>query len=132
MVLTDFLLDTSAYSAYAAGNEAVALRVDRADHLVISTIVLGELRAGFASGSRKKQNEGELRSFLSSSRTRIVNIDEETAAAYASIHRELRLLGKPIPTNDIWIAASSLQHRLVLLTRDTHFLQVSSIVIDLV
>ena len=51
----------------------------------------------------------------------VLYADEQTTHYYASIYRQLRKQGTPIPTNDMWIAALVLQHSLVLLARDAHF-----------
>lgn len=73
-------------------------------------MVLGELRAGFLQGTRLTENLSELAQFLASPRVLVVPMDEETAERYAVILDSLRRADTPIPTNDIWIAASTMQH----------------------
>lgn len=47
--------------------------------------------------------------------------DEDTADHYARLFVQLKRAGKPLPDNDVWIAALCIQHRLALITRDKHF-----------
>src|SRR5262245_25964153 len=89
-----------------------------------SSIVLGELLSGFAVGTREEANRQELQQFLASERVHQLVIDAETAAQYAVVYRELRRRGRPIPTNDMWIAASALQHGFAVFSDDGHFYEV--------
>lgn len=114
-------LDTSAYSHFMRHRREVVEAVRAADEIRLSPIVLGELHSGFRHGNQQVQNEAELREFLASPRVRIIGVDEQTADCYAAIYVALRRAGKPIPTHDIWIAASAMQHGLVVLTTDAHF-----------
>ena len=84
-------------------------------------ISIGELLSGFKGGSRENENRKELAIFLDAPRVRILSIDEETAEFYAEILNNLRKVGRPIPTNDIWIGAVALQHGLKLYSKDHHF-----------
>ena len=95
------LLDTSAYSAFMRGNDAVRTILQGADEITLTPVVLGELYAGFARGRHRRKNERELRLFLSSPRVRVVTLDDETAERYAVIVNGLRTAGTPIPSNDI-------------------------------
>jgi predicted nucleic acid-binding protein len=124
------VLDTSAYSAFLRGNEAVARAVQEADEIVLTPIILGELYAGFLLGKHEKKNRSVLREFLASPRVKIRDIDEETSERYAAIFTYLRERGTPIPTNDIWIAASAMQHGLKLITTDTHYLKVPQVIVE--
>lgn len=114
-------LDTNAYVAFKRGATGVAEAIARAPSILMPVIVLGELRAGFAFGSRPEQNEAELIRFLGSTRVVVQPVDETVTLAYASIYRQLRRKGQPIPTNDLWIAACTLAGNAVLLTGDSHF-----------
>jgi len=122
------LMDTSAYAAFLRGDPGVKEAVQRADEIVFNPVVLGELKAGFLMGKNEKRNRAILRDFLSSSRTIIAEIDEETSERYAVIVQSLRMKGTPIPTNDLWIAASAMQHGLKILTTDKHYLEVPQII----
>jgi predicted nucleic acid-binding protein len=123
-------VDTSAYSAFMRGHAGVTQVLQEADDICVSPIVLGELRAGFLRGGRPAKNEQELKTFLSSPRVRVVAIEEETAVRYAAILNTLWEEGTPVPTNDIWIAASAMQHGLVLLTADAHFQRIRHVLVE--
>lgn len=120
-------LDTSAYSAFFRGDPAVRDLIQRADEIVLPPVVLGELLGGFRSGSRWAENRRLLDDFLSSRRVRVAAIDAETAERYSEILAHLRRQGRPIPTNDLWIAASAMQHGLRLVTTDAHFAHVPQV-----
>jgi tRNA(fMet)-specific endonuclease VapC len=104
--------------------------MQEADEIVLSVIVLGELKAGFRRGRHRERNENELAEFLASPRTRVLGLDEETADRYAVILDSLRSAGTPLPTNDGWIAASAMEHGLRVLTTDHHFRKIPQIVVD--
>ena len=129
--MSRILLDSSAYSAYMEGHPALQEPVQRAAGVHLNAVVLGELLAGFKKGSRTRQNEERLRRFVAASRVRVMYVDEETAVPYAAIKDYLRRAGTPIPTNDVWIAATAFQHGLRLQTLDAHFLRVPQIIVDL-
>ena len=123
------LLDTNAYSAFKQGDADVLEIIQRADLIGISTIVLGELTAGFAAGSKHKVNLNELHLFLDTPRIAIFPVDEVTATYYARVYANLRQKCKPIPTNDLWIAATALQQGCKLCSFDAHFKSVENLVI---
>ena len=124
------LLDTSAYSALLRGDARIQRCVQEADELFVNPIVLGELKAGFARGRHRKKNERELASFLASSRVSVIPLDEETSERYAVILVSLRSAGTPIPTNDVWIAASAMQYGLQVVTLDRHFQKVPQVLVE--
>jgi predicted nucleic acid-binding protein len=126
------MLDTSAYSAFLKGNGEVAQSLREADEIYLNPIVLGELYAGFARGGREKKNREILREFLDSPRVQVAAIDEETAERYTAIITHLWQKGTPIPTNDLWIAATAMQHGLKLITTDSHYKSVQQIIIEYV
>lgn len=123
------MLDTSAYAAFKRGNESVIEEIRRARKIIIPLIVLGELLAGFDAGNRSAQNRVELEAFMDSKRVELVPIVAATAERYAHIYIHLRKSGKPIPTNDLWIAASAMEHGAELLTADQHFMHVPQILV---
>jgi predicted nucleic acid-binding protein len=125
------LLDTSAYSAFLRGHEGIRHSVQRASEILLTPVVLGELRAGFRQGTRRERNEELLREFLSSPRMRVVPVDDETSDRYAEIVALLRRQGRPIPTNDIWIAASAMQYGSYLVTTDPHFEAVPQVIAEI-
>jgi predicted nucleic acid-binding protein len=126
------LLDTSAYSAFMRGNTKVRDILQLADTIYFNPIVLGELQSGFRRGRKKKENETLLEQFLESPRVHSVSIDEGTSERYAVIRNSLWKSGTPIPTNDIWIAATAMQHGFVVITTDPHYRRVSQILVEIV
>jgi len=124
-------LDTSAYSAFKRGHPGVVAHLRRAREILLPSIVLGELLAGFEAGSRSRRNREELRLFVESPRVRLVSVGEATAERYALIYASLRAAGRPLPTNDLWIAASAMEHGAALVTLDRDFAQVSQILVAL-
>ena len=115
------LLDTNAYTAFMLGAAEVIEVIAHADQLFLTPIVLGELLGGFAAGTREPKNRAELARFLDSPRVEVLGVTAQTADSYALVYAGLRRKGQPIPTNDLWIAASALEHGAALLTRDAHF-----------
>ena len=124
------LLDTSAYSAFMRGNGKVKSIIQEALEIHLSPVVLGELKAGFRRGRHRRKNEAELETFMSSPRVSVPEIDEETADGYAEILNDLKEAGTPIPTNDLWIAASAMQHGIRVVTSDAHFKNVRRILVE--
>lgn len=128
--MTRVLLDTSGYSAFLRGHPEIKISVRQAEEIYVNPVVLGELRAGFLRGGRLRKNESELGVFLASPRVGVVDVDEETADRYAQILDSLWRAGTPIPTNDIWISASAMQHGLRLVTTDAHYKRVAQVLVD--
>ena len=127
MVIKSILLDTNAYTAFKRNqNEAVAI-LKNVDIIAINSIIIGELLGGFALGNKTERNRYELNQFLESTRVQILPVDTETSEYYAMIYSQLRRKGKPIPTNDIWIAATAMQHNLVLFTYDSDFQNIDNL-----
>jgi tRNA(fMet)-specific endonuclease VapC len=115
------LIDTNAYVAFKQGEKTILEVVQCAETLVISPIVLGELLSGFDCGTKSKKNRDELHQFLKSSRIKLLVINPDTANFYSQIYTSLKIKGKPIPTNDLWIAAQTLENGCVLCSYDKHF-----------
>ena len=124
------MLDTSAYSAYMRGNTEVRQALQEADEIYVNPVVLGELYVGFAHGGREKKNRDVLKEFLVSPRVQVAIIDEETSERYAVIITYLWSKGTPIPTNDLWIAATAMQFGLKLITTDSHYRDVPQIIVE--
>jgi len=121
------LLDTNAYVAFKRGDSEALAIIQRAPTIGISTIVLGELLAGFACGNCTARNRAELAAFLESSRVRVHPATETTADHCSTLFATLKAQGKPIPTNDLWIAATALEHGYAVYTRDRHFAQIDNL-----
>lgn len=121
------LLDTNAYTALLRGHVGVAGRVRQADQVLISTVVAGELLFGFRHGSRYEANRRELEEFLASPYVSLLGVTWVTAERFGRIAAALRRKGRPLPTNDIWIAAHALESGADLLSFDRHFAQVDGL-----
>ena len=115
------LLDSTAYSQLARGHPAVADIVRRSQEVVLSTVVVGELLYGYRYGSRTARNIRELDAFLANPYVTLVPVSRITADRYARIAAVLRAKGRPIPTNDIWIAAHAMETGTDLVSSDGHF-----------
>ena len=113
------ILDTNALSAAADNDAALAAILARAQELAIPVIVLGEYRHGIAQSRNRASYESWLSGLLND--CMVLDVNEPTTHYYAEISLELKRKGKPIPTNDIWIAALCRQHSLPLLSQDHHF-----------
>jgi len=114
-------IDANRYTDFARGDQGVLTVLEQAHTVYLPFVVLGELRAGFAVGTRGPANERQLRRFCVRSGVEILYADDDTTFHYADVYRQLRKQGTPIPTNDMWIAALVLQHNLTLVSRDAHF-----------
>lgn len=117
----NLLIDTNRYTDFVRGDPAAVQTVQGAAKIFIPFIVLAELRAGFAYGTRARQNEATLASVLQRPTVGVLFADSDTTHHYAALYAQLRRQGTPVPTNDLWIAALGIQHDLVLFSRDPHF-----------
>lgn len=115
------LLDTNAYIRFLAGDEKVLTCLAQAGRVGLSIFVLGELLAGFRAGTRDKQNREILGRFLAKPSVAVLDATRETAECFGLIKAALKKSGRPIPLNDVWIAAQALEAGAVLVTYDTHF-----------
>ena len=113
------ITDTNGLSAFADGNRQVIGFLSHASQLAIPVVVLGEYRFGIAQSRKRHEYELWLEETLPL--CRVIEISLETTVWYAEIRLELKRAGKPIPSNDLWIAALCRQHNLPLLSRDRHF-----------
>ncbi len=114
-------LDTNRYADFCRGDDPVRGVLETATRILVPFVVLAELRAGFAMGRRGHENERFLQRFLAKPGVEVLYATDGTTRAYASLFRQLRAQGTPIPSNDLWIAALAVQHGLCLYTRDAHF-----------
>ena len=113
------ILDTNALSAFVDGDGGVGAILQAQPRAAIPVIVLGEFRYGIAESRHRKAYESWLDAQLQ--HFDILAITEQTTITYAALRVGLKRSGRPIPANDAWIAALALQHRLPILSRDTHF-----------
>lgn len=122
------LLDTNAYTALARGDQKLLRRLIRAERLLLSPIVIGELEYGFRHGDRYVQNRATLDEFMAEPYVEFLPITRDTTRRYGMICAELRRAGRKIPANDAWIASQALEHNAELITADAHFAHVTGLV----
>jgi tRNA(fMet)-specific endonuclease VapC len=120
-----FLLDTNIITAWLKGETAVADKIDKAKEIHLPITVVGQLYYGALYSTQIEKNIKGIKKITAN--YNIVTIDEQTAIAYGDIKVLLRKKGKPIPENDIWIAAIAARYDLVLITRDKHFKEIETI-----
>ncbi len=111
-----YLLDTNIVIALFAKNKKV---LDELSEIFIPGIVIGELYYGAYKSSHSDENVSRATNFVNSNT--ILPCDSETARMYGQIKSDLKVKGKPIPENDIWISTIALQYDLTLSERDTQF-----------
>jgi tRNA(fMet)-specific endonuclease VapC len=124
----EVILDTNALSALVEGDEALAVRLAEVQFPAIPVIVLGEYRYGI----RSSRHQATLEAWLEQNLIHfdILPIVERTTRTYAELRQELKTLGRPIPGNDLWIAALARQHRLAVVSRDRHFSLVPKLAVE--
>ena len=121
------VLDTSAYAHLRAGSDDVMDAVAAAEVVYLPTVVLGELEAGFRLGRRTEENRVTLSEFLSEPFVGVLPVSRRVARRYGQVFAQLRRAGTPIPVNDIWIAACTLERGAHLLTFDRDFERVENL-----
>ena len=119
--MSRYCLDTSAYSQFMRGEPRVVEIIDQAEWIGVPAITLGELRTGFMLGGRRVDNDTELLEFLAHPMVHTVPVDGDVSRHFAEMVVDLRNSGTPLPTNDVWIAASSARAGALVLTYDRHF-----------
>lgn len=118
------LLDSDAAIRLLRGDEAVRQRLAGA-RVFLSAIGLGELYFGAAKSGRPESNLKAVDALAA--RASVLACDQETALQYGQVKARLKAAGRLIPENDIWIAATALQHGLTLLSQDRHFAEVDGL-----
>lgn len=127
--MNKILIDTNIYSSALRGETGVVEVLKRVSHIGISAVSLGELLSGFKGGRRERESREELAYFLDSPRVALYGIDQDTAEYYCVVLNQLQKQGTPIPTNDIWIAATAFQYGLQLYTLDGHFAKIEGLLL---
>ena len=115
------VIDTNRYRDFLSADPDVRKRLREPERIYVPFVTLGELRAGFLSGSKGRENERVLDQFLSTPRVRTLHPTDRTSRFYAQLYYQLRSSGTPIPTNDLWIAALVMENDLYLFSRDRHY-----------
>lgn len=123
-----FLLDTNIVIALFAGDTSVQEGLAASEEVFVPSIVLGELYYGARKSERVRLNLARIDAFAASST--VLGCETETAREYGRIKNLLRIKGRPIPENDIWIAAVAQQHQLRLVSRDEHFKEVDGLLLE--
>jgi tRNA(fMet)-specific endonuclease VapC len=114
-------LDTNAYSALQKGNAVVSELVRSATDVGLPVTVLGEIYYGVFDGNKTADNSKDLQKFLAVERVNVLHSDDKTAEIFGEIATELKIIGKPVQQNDIWIAALCKQHGYALVSNDNGF-----------
>lgn len=115
----NYLLDTNIVIEIFDGNKIFADKISKEETLYLPSIVLGELYTGVNRVGNKAKHLKKLTDFLQL--CTVVNIDALTSKHYGETIAALYKKGKPIPTNDVWIASLAKQHGFTLVTTDKHF-----------
>ncbi len=124
-----FLLDTNIAIAFLEGNVSVQQYCAEAEAVFVTSTIMGELYYGAYKSGRVAENLARIEEFIATNN--VLVCDTETANYYGQIRNLLRQKGRPIPDNDIWIAAVAMQHQLTLVSRDAHFQEVDGLLIEI-
>ena len=120
-----YLLDTNILIAILADEPQVARSLVHAQQVYLPSIAIGELWFGAMKSGQPERNMQRIDQFAASNV--VLACDTDTARQYGEIKNGLRLKGRPVPENDIWIAALAKQHYLTLATRDGHFREIADL-----
>ena len=127
MEVSRYCVDTSAYIQFLRGDGDAVAAIDGAGWIGFPTIALGELYTGFSLSVRHERDAVRLRDFLAHPVVETIPVDDEVAHEYGRLVAELRRIGKPLPANDIWIAACAARTSSVVLTCDSHFERIARV-----
>ena len=122
------IIDTNAYVGFKLNHSEIVDYFTAADSILMSPIVMGELMFGFRNGSQFDKNIRELNEFITHPAVEVIGIAEVTSDRYARIAAQLKRNGTPIPTNDIWLAAQTMETGAELVTMDHHFEKIENLV----
>lgn len=123
-------VDTNTYTAFLAGEPSVRDKLSYSTDILLPVIVLGELYYGFYKGTRLRDNLAFLTRFMRDKRVVLGEIDENIARTYGEIQVRLRKIGKPIPSNDMWIAATCIELDYTLVAKDSHYDEVEGLKLE--
>lgn len=121
----NYLLDTNIIIGLFAGESSIISHLKKSDGIFIPSIALGELHYGARKSGRIQENIERIEEFITN--VTVIDCDADTARQYGEVKNRLRAKGRPLPENDIWIAALAIQYDLVLVTRDAHFQHVEGL-----
>lgn len=123
-----YLLDTNIVIATFSHDAAVAVSLSAAREVFVPSIVIGELYFGAYKSTRVQDNLKRTTEFIAAST--ILDCDANTGQFYGQIKNALKLKGRPIPENDMWIAAVAMQYDLILASRDAHFGEIEGLTLE--
>jgi len=121
----EYLLDTNIVIALFAQDQSVIMRITQAESILIPVIVLGELYFGACQSARSQENILRIQTLQNQVPT--VNVNQQTTLEYGQIKANLKKKGRPVPENDLWIAALAKQHGYIVVSRDKHLLSIEEI-----
>ncbi len=124
----EIALDTSVAIRFLNGNTTITKRVLELPEIILPTVVVGELLFGAENSARPLENLSVYLDFMAA--CVVAPLTRETASIYATTRLALKRKGRPIPMNDIWIAAQCLEHGWVLVTDDTDFDYVDGLLLE--
>jgi len=107
--MKNIVLDTNCYTAYMTGDNRVLDALAGAETAWMSVVVLGELYAGFRGGTKMLENQQQLDLFLAKPTVRILDVGKESAEIFGEVKDQLKKSGTPLPINDVWIAAHTME-----------------------
>ena len=122
-----YLLDTSFLVDALHDGMRLPAAIEKSETVYLSEIAVGEYKAGLDDTRRGRRNREALEAFLHLPNIVEVTITSATTDLYAKVFRSLHAAGRPIPVNDIWLAAQALEHGAVLVSRDRHFEAVANL-----
>jgi tRNA(fMet)-specific endonuclease VapC len=122
------LMDTSAYVGFKLGHRQLVDYLSQSNIIFVSPIMMAELLFGFRNGNRFQDNMEDLNQFLAHEVVERIAIGEITADRYSRIAAQLKQQGTPIPSNDIWIAAQTMEYGAELVTMDRHFEKIAGLI----
>ena len=125
MAGSKFLLDTNAIIALQREDEALKKLLTAATDVFVPVVAVGELYYGAYKSGRVEENRQNVAAFIAG--RVVLRVDADTADVYGQAKQGLRAKGRPIPENDIWIAALAIQYDLMLITDDAHFAEVDNL-----
>jgi tRNA(fMet)-specific endonuclease VapC len=122
-----FLIDTNIVIGLINKDDYIENRIQSLS-FILNSVVVGELYFGVFRSARQAENLMKLEAFVA--QYRVMACTKATSLQYGKIRQQLLAKGRPIPDNDIWIAALALQHGLTLVTRDAHFRHVDDLIVQ--
>jgi len=124
----EIALDTSVAVRFLNGDIAIAQKVLALPEIVLPLVVAGELLFGAENSARSLQNLPRYLEFIQT--CAVIPLGRKTASIYAKTRLALKRKGRPIPMNDVWIAAQCLEQNWALVTDDTDFDYVDGLLIE--